>query len=46
MKILSWDIGIINLSYCIINYNEETKEKNILNWGIINLIENPEMKKI
>ena len=45
MKILSWDIGIINLSYCIINYNEETKEKNILNWGIINLIENPEMKK-
>ena len=45
MKILSWDVGIINLSYCIINYNEENKEKNIENWGIINLIESPEMKK-
>ena len=45
MKILSWDIGIINLSYCIINYDEELKEKNIFKWGIINLIDNSEMKK-
>ena len=45
MKILSWDVGIINLSYCIIDFNEESKEKNIIKWGIINLIENPEMKK-
>lgn len=45
MKILSWDVGIINLSYCIIELNEITKEKNILKWGIINLIEYPEMKK-
>lgn len=45
MKILSWDVGIINLSYCIIEFNEESKEKNIIKWGIINLIDSPEMKK-
>ena len=45
MKILSWDVGIINLSYCIIEYNESTKVKNIFKWGIINLIDDPLMKK-
>lgn len=45
MKILSWDIGIINLSYCIIDFNIDSGDKNIINWGIINLIDNPEMKK-
>ncbi len=45
MKILSWDVGIINLSYCILDYNKETNEKKILKWGIINLIETPDMKK-
>ena len=45
MKILSWDVGIINLSYCILEYDLDNKEKNIINWGIINLIDNPEMKK-
>lgn len=45
MKILSWDVGIINLSYCIIEYDEDTKENKILFWGIINLIDDPIMKK-
>ena len=45
MKILSWDIGIINLSYCIIQYNKENNSNKILHWGIINLIDNDLMKK-
>jgi len=43
MKILSWDIGIINLGYCILEKNEY--DIKILEWGIINLMETPEMKK-
>jgi len=43
MKILSWDIGIINLSYCILEKNEH--DIKIIEWGIINLMETPEMKK-
>jgi len=39
MKILSWDIGIIHLSYCMVNFNEETKEVFIEEWEIINLLE-------
>ena len=35
MKILSWDVGIINLAYCIIEKNEEHKVKD---WGTINLL--------
>ena len=45
MKILSWDVGIINLSYCILEYDLDKKENKILYWGIINLIDSPEMKK-
>ena len=45
MKILSWDVGIINLSYCILDYDKDTKEKSIYKWGIINLIDDPSMKK-
>ena len=45
MKILSWDVGIINLSYCIIEVDVEENTHKILYWGIINLIDNPDMKK-
>ena len=54
MKICSWDVGIINLSYCIIEFedtiHEHPNQKNmkkykIIHWGIINLMENKEMKK-
>lgn len=39
MKILSYDIGILNLAFAMGNFNEETKELVIEEWGIINLIE-------
>ena len=38
MQILSFDIGIKNLAYCIVNFDDDNlKIKNIENWGIINL---------
>jgi len=45
LKILSWDVGIYNLSYCILEKNEETKEIKIIDWDIVNLVDNEEMKK-
>lgn len=36
--ILSFDVGIKNLSYCLLKFNKETKEfLKIEKWGIINL---------
>jgi hypothetical protein len=43
MKILSWDVGIYNLSYCILEKNENNIK--ILDWDIVNLVDNEEMKK-
>ena len=45
MKILSWDVGIYNLSYCILEKNNENNEIKIIDWDIINLVDNDEMKK-
>ena len=52
MKILSWDVGIYNLSYCILEKVKETDENNetiekikIIGWDIVNLVDNEEMKK-
>ena len=42
MKVLSWDVGIINLAYCFIEYNED--DWKILEWGIINLTNREELK--
>jgi hypothetical protein len=39
MKILSFDVGIKNLGYCIIDENFK-----IFHWGIINIIENTKKK--
>ena len=36
MIIISWDVGIINLAFCIIEKKDD--ETNILNWGTINLL--------
>jgi len=37
-KIISFDVGIKNLAYCIINFNKESKKfENIQDWGLINL---------
>jgi len=45
MRILSWDVGIINLGYCIIETNNDNNEHKIIYWGIINLIDNDTMRK-
>ena len=45
MKLLSWDVGIYNLSYCLLEKNDETKEVKIIDWDIVNLVDNDEMKK-
>jgi hypothetical protein len=46
MKVLSWDVGIYNLSYCILEQNNENKEDiKIIDWDIVNLVDNDEMKK-
>jgi len=37
MILIGWDVGIKNLSYCVIEYNEEKKEYKILDWNIIDL---------
>ena len=44
MKLVSWDVGIYNLSYCILEKNE-TGDIQILDWDIVNLVDNAEMKK-
>ena len=40
MRYLSWDIGIKNLSYCLLEKNENNYK--IINWEIINLSEKTE----
>lgn len=45
MRILSWDVGIHHLSYCILDQDEETKKIKIKNWGIIDLVDEPSQKK-
>ena len=44
MKVLSWDVGIINLAYCIIEYKE--KDWKIIDWGLINLTNRQKYKCI
>ncbi len=39
MKILSWDVGIIHLAFCLIEINDTIK---IIDWGNINLLEDEE----
>ena len=35
MKYLSWDIGIINLSYCLLEVKDE--KINLINWENIDI---------
>ena len=37
MKILSWDVGIIHLAYCILEYNSENNKFKIHSWEQINI---------
>ena len=40
MKILSWDVGIYNLSYCILEKTDDSDKIKILDWDIVNLVDN------
>ena len=35
VRVLSFDVGIVNLAYCILDYNEETKDAKIQHWEVI-----------
>lgn len=43
MKVLSWDVGIINLAYCLLEIkkeninNQNIYKYHVLHWGLINL---------
>lgn len=39
-KVLSFDVGIINLAYCLLEIDEETQIFKINAWGIIDLADN------
>ena len=45
MKILSFDVGIIHLAYCILDYNNETKKFKIHEWEQINIADDNEDTK-
>lgn len=42
MRLLSWDVGILNLSYCLIEY-DDNKQWKIIDWDIINLTDRHKM---
>jgi len=46
MKIVSWDVGIKNLAYCIMEYCPDNKlvPFKIYEWGIINILSNTTLK--
>ena len=44
MKVLSWDVGILNLSFCLIDFDNENKNWKILDWDIINLTNRESIK--
>lgn len=41
---LSWDIGIKNLAYCMMDYDAPSNKFTIHHWGIINLAESDQPK--
>ena len=43
---LGWDIGIKNLSFCFIDYDQKDKTFKIIDWGIINLVVNHTLPNI
>jgi hypothetical protein len=45
MRILSWDVGIYNLCYCLLEKNNVDNKINIISWDIVNLVDNEKMKK-
>jgi len=43
MKIISWDVGVVHLAYCVLEYNSneshECNKYKIIDWNTINLID-------
>jgi len=45
MKVLSWDVGILNLAYCLIEYDDNNIDDwKIIDWDLINLTNRNEIK--
>jgi len=44
MRVLSWDVGIINLAYCLIDMDKITTNYKIIDWDVINLTDRDKMK--
>ena len=43
IRILSFDVGIVNLAYCLLEYLENG-HCNIIKWGVIDILDdNPEI---
>ena len=43
MRVCSWDVGIKNLAYCVLEKVSDN-EFSIIKWGIINIIEDDQHK--
>jgi len=46
MRILSWDVGIYNLAYCLIDYTVESNKCVIVDWDIVNLNSNQKINNV
>jgi hypothetical protein len=46
MRIISFDIGIKNLAYCILDFNNHNQQLEIKEWNVINLCEDQYFCKI
>lgn len=46
MKLISFDVGIRNMAYCIFNISDISNNVSVLDWNIINLMDiEPDIKK-
>ena len=46
MKLISFDVGIRNMAYCIFNISDTSNNVSVLDWNIINLMDvEPDIKK-
>ena len=46
MKLISFDVGIRNMAYCIFNISDISNNVSVIDWNIINLMDvEPDIKK-
>ena len=41
IKVLSWDVGIVNLAYCVLDQNHK-----IYHWGVVDVLGDSETKRV